>query len=139
MMKTIIYALLAGAIILMVVTTILIIHGQKRNSTFHECSGTIVNFYKNSVEGRLGSYESVAISPVVEYEVNGARYELIGKYYSTNMKIGDTIKILFDEDNPSVASIKTELYFAPIITGSLALVLLVISGIFLIIKSKGIL
>ena len=118
------YVFLFGSIILLAVTAILIFHGVKRSSSSLESSGTIIGFHENSTEGGLGSYESVAISPVIEYYFDGMRHEFVGKYYSTNMRVGDSVKLLVSTEDPSIVSIKTGLFFAPAITAGLAIVLL---------------
>ena len=139
MLNTIFGLILAAAIILLAVTAVLVVHGMRRNASFLSCTGTIIGFYENSAEGRVGSYENTAISPVVEYKVNGTRYEMIGKYYSTSMKVGGTVEVLYSEEDPSVASIKTGLFFAPIVTGALAAAFLLLYIVFCIVKNKGIL
>lgn len=139
MLSFIFSALLVVSFILVIVTVVLGINGAKKNATFQECNGTIIKFYESSSEGTVGSYENVSISPVVEYTVNGTRYEFIGKYYSTNMKIGQDITVLYNPNDPSVASIKSGTFFAPIVTGVLAVVFLIPAIVYFIIKSKGIL
>lgn len=130
-------ALMGAAIILTIVTVILCVNGTKKRSTYKECNGIITRFYENSTEGALGSYESVSVSPVVEYIVNGARYEFVGKFYSTNMKVGQKITVLYNPNDPSIASIKSGTLFAPIITGVLAVVFLIPAVVYYVIKAKG--
>ena len=137
MLSYIFNALLVVAIVLVAVTVVLAINGTKKHATYRECTGTIIGFYKNSSEGAVGSYEGVSISPVVEYNVDGNKYEFIGKFYSTNMKIGQSITVMYNPNNPSVASIKNGVIFAPIITGILAIILLIPVIVYYIIKSRG--
>ena len=139
MLSFIFSELLVVSFVLVIVTVVLGINSAKKNATFQECNGTIIEFYENSSGGTVGSYENVSISPVVEYTVNGTRYEFIGKYYSTNMKIGQDVTVLYNPDDPSVASIKSGTFFAPIVTGALAVVFLIPAIVYFIIKSKGIL
>lgn len=104
-------------IILFVVTLILIVNGNNKMNKYNECTGTIVRFYENTSELRVGSYETEAVSPVVSYSVNGRTYEFTGNYYSTSMKVGQEVKVLYNKEDNSKATIKTGIYFAPIITG----------------------
>ncbi len=46
------------------------------------------------------------VSPIISYTVHGKKYEIVGTSYSTNIKIGQNVAILFDEDDPSKAIIK---------------------------------
>ena len=125
------------SIILFVITAILVLNGTNKNAYYHECSGTIIRFFENSSEGMVDSYENVAISLVVEYEVNEKRYKLIRNYYYTTMRIGQKFRGLYSENDPSKASIKNGIFFAPIITGTLATVFLIPAIIYFLIKVKG--
>lgn len=125
-------------IILFVVTLILIVNGNNKMNKYNECTGTIVRFYENTSELRVGSYETKAVSPVVSYSVNGRTYEFTGNYYSTSMKVGQEVKVLYNKEDNSKATIKTGIYFAPIITGGLTLLFILTIIIYLVLKSKGI-
>lgn len=125
-------------IILFVVTLILIVNGNNKMNKYNECIGTIVRFYENTSELRVGSYETKAVSPVVSYSVNGRTYEFTGNYYSTSMKVGQEVKVLYNKEDNSKATIKTGIYFAPIITGGLTLLFILPIIIYLVLKSKGI-
>ena len=125
-------------IILFVVTLILIVNGNNKMNKYNECTGTIVRFYENTSELRVGSYETKAVSPVVSYSVNGRTYEFTGNYYSTSMKVGQEVKVLYNKEDNSKATIKTGIYFAPIITGGLTLLFILLIIIYLVLKSKGI-
>lgn len=124
-------------IILFVVTLILIVNGNNKMNKYNECTGTIVRFYENTSELRVGSYETKAVSPVVSYSVNGRTYEFTGNYYSTSMKVGQEVKVLYNKEDNSKATIKTGIYFAPIITGGLTLLFILPIIIYLVLKSKG--
>ncbi len=137
MIDIIFSVVLAAGIILFIVTVFLVISGVKKNLSYNECNGTIVRFYENSSEGRVGSYETVSISPVVKYEVKGKEYEFIANFYSTNMKIGQETTILYDPADPSKAAIKSGTFFAPIVTGALAVVFLIAAIVYFIIKANG--
>ena len=130
-------ALLVASLVLVIVTAVLAISGAKKNATFQECNGRIIDFYENSSSVHLDEYESVSISPVVEYTVHGTRYEFIGKYYSTNMKIGDDVAVLYDPFDPADATIKNGTIFAPIVTGMIAAIVLILATVYFVIKSKG--
>ena len=138
MMNVIFSMIFVVSIILLVVTVILIIRGTKKISTHNECNGTIVKLYENSVAGVVRDYETVAVSPIVNYEVDGKTYEFIGNYYSTSMQVGQTVRVLYDPKNPSIASIKNGIFFAPIVTGTLTVVFLTISVVYFIVKINGI-
>lgn len=125
-------------IILLVVTILLVFNCKNKINRYNECVGTITGFYENTAETRLGSYENKAISPIVSYTVNGKSYEFIGKYYSTTMKVGNEVNVMYDKDDVSKATIKTGLYFAPIITGALTLLFTLPIIIYIILTSKGI-
>lgn len=125
-------------IVLLTVTVLLSINFRSKTSHYSECTGIITGFYENTTENRLGSYENKAISPIVSYSVDGKAYEFIGNYYSTSMKVGNEVNVIYDKNNVSRATIKTGLYFAPIITGSLTLLFLLPIIIYFILKSKGI-
>lgn len=109
------------AIILFVLTILLVENGVNKKKMYDECIGTIVRFQENTSELRLGAGETKSVSPVVSYGVNGQAYEFIGNYYSTFMKIGQTIKVFYNKKDNSKATIKTGIYFAPIVTGCLTL------------------
>ena len=84
-------------IILFVVTLLLIANGNNKIKKYNECTGTIVRFYENTSELRVDSYETKAVSPVVSYSVNGRNYEFIGNYYSTSMKVGQDVKVIYNK------------------------------------------
>lgn len=125
-------------LILLIVTVGLIINGTNKMKQYNECAGVITGFYENTAETRVGSYEAKAISPVVSYTVDGQKREFIGNYYSTNMKVGNKVTVLYDKNDSSKATIKTGLYLAPIITGGLTVLFILPIIIYLVLKSKGI-
>lgn len=125
-------------IILLAVTIFLFFNCKNKINRYNECVGTITGFYENTTENRVGSYENKAISPVISYSVNGHSYEFIGNYYSTTMKVGNEITVMYEKDDASKATIKTGLYIAPIITGSLTLLFILPISIYVILKNKGI-
>lgn len=104
-------------IIFLIITIILIIKLIKRNKKYVEGVGTIADFHKNTNEMRLSDYETEAVSPVITYEVNGTKFDFIGNYYSTTMKVGDKIKIMYNQNNPKDATTKKGLNLAVVILG----------------------
>lgn len=125
-------------LVLLVVTVILINNANSKMKNYNECRGTIVRFYENTSQLRVSSYENKAISPVISYTVNGKTYEFIGNYYSTSMKVGQQVNVLYSKSDCSKATIKTGVFFAPIITGGLTVLFILPIVIYVILKSKGI-
>lgn len=109
-------------IIFLIITIILIIKLIKRNKEYVEGVGTITDFHKNTNEMRLKDYETEAISPVITYEVNGTKFDFIGNYYSTTMKIGDKIKIMYNQNNPKDATTKKGLNLTVVILGAFTII-----------------
>ena len=109
-------------IIFLIITIILIIKLIKRNKEYVEGVGTITDFHKNTNEMRLKDYETEAISPVITYEVNGTKFDFIGNYYSTTMKIGDKIKIMYNQNNPKEATTKKGLNLTVVILGAFTII-----------------
>ena len=106
--------------VLFTITVLLIVKSKNKLENYNQCKGIIVSFCKNTSETRVKSYESEAISPVVSYEVDGKKYEHIGNYYSTRMRLGQMVDVFYDKNDATKATLKTGLYFAPAITGGLA-------------------
>ena len=109
-------------IIFLIITIILIIKLIKRNKEYVEDVGTITDFHKNTNEMRLKDYETEAISPVITYDVNGTKFDFIGNYYSTTMKIGDKIKIMYNQNNPKDATTKKGLNLTVVILGAFTII-----------------
>lgn len=109
-------------IIFLIITVILIIKLIKRNKKYVDGVGTITDFHKNANEMRLNDYENEAISPIITYEVNGTKFDFIGNYYSTTMKVGDKIKIMYNPNNPKEATTKKGLSLAVVILGAFTIV-----------------
>ena len=109
-------------IIFLIITIILVIKLVKRNKEYVEGIGIITDFHKNTNEMRLNGYETEAVSPVITYEVNGTKYDFIGNYYSTTMKVGDKIKIMYNQNNPKEATTKKGLNLAVVILGAFTII-----------------
>lgn len=137
MLDMIYLLLVVVSMILLAVTVILVMNSYKKLKNYNECTGVIVKFYE-ATSPASADFGEKAISPVVSYTVSGKNYEFIGNYCSTSMKVGQEIKILYNKDNPAKATMKAGLYFAPIVTGALALLAIIALVIFVILKSKGI-
>ena len=108
------------AFILVIVTVVLLSKYINTKNSYQLAYGRIKDFYKNTAASLVNSYEHYAISPIIEYNINGMKYEFIGNYYNTSMKIGDSVKIYYNEKNPEKAIIRAGMIFAPLITGGLA-------------------
>lgn len=102
-------------ILFLIITVMLIIKLLKQKREFREQDGVIIDFYENNNELRLKDYEHKKTSPIISYEVNGNKFEFVGNYYSTTMKKGDKIKIVYNTKNPKQAKVKNGLIFAIII------------------------
>lgn len=85
------------SLVLLMVTVFLVDKNRKKLSNCGVCKGIIVGFEKNTSELRVGDYETEAISPVVSYTVDNQKYEFTGKYYSTNMKRGQLVDVIYDK------------------------------------------
>lgn len=109
-------------IVFLIITIILIIKLIKRNKEYVDGVGTITDFHKNTNEMRLNDCENEAISPIITYEVNGTKFDFIGNYYSTTMKVGDEIKIMYNPNNPKEATTKKGLSLAVVILGAFTIV-----------------
>lgn len=125
-------------IILLSVTVGLTLNSRRKLKTHSECTGTITGFHISRARGGSGSGSTKRISPIVTYSVNGRHYEFIGNYYSTTMKEGQEIKVMYNNDDYSKATIKTGLYFAPLILGALTLMFAFALAICVVLKSKGV-
>lgn len=135
MLKFIFVLLIFVSLILLIATVLLIINGAGKLKNYSECMGVIEGFREN--KGNLQEIGERSFSPVISYTVNGQKYEFIGDYGSTMMKVGQKISILYDQEDPSKATVKQRLYFAPIITGALTLFSTLALVIFIILKSAG--
>ena len=133
MLRMIFLALLAVGVLLLALTAVLAMRYAAKKKNRVECEGTIVGFYENTSEIALGDGEHVAVSPVVEYRVNGVRHEFTGNYYNTGMQIGDKVKVLYRSEDPSSATMKGAALLAPLITGAVSLTFIIIGVVYLMI------
>lgn len=125
------------AVIMVIITVILAINGSKKLQNRAECTGTIVGFYKDTTAMMRNDYETYRISPIVSYTVNGKTYEIKGNYYDTTMKEGKQVTLLYELDDPAKATIKTGVWLGPVITGGIALLFIILSIAFTVVKNMG--
>lgn len=126
-------------LILLIVTVILIVNSSNKLKHYEQCTGVITGFYENKSAVRVDVGETKAVSPIVSYQVDGRQYQFTANYYSTNMKVGQEVKVLYNMDDHSKASIQTGLYVGPLITGCLTLFFIIPVVVFAVLRSKGIL
>ncbi len=107
-------------IILYLVTARLVANSVHKLKNYHECMGTIVRFeQKKPLLGSSPEWSS-SRTPIIAYTVNGKTYEFFTDYFSSTMKVGKKIRILYSNEDFSKATVKAGLYTIPIVTGSLA-------------------
>lgn len=125
--------------ILFVVTVVLVVNSNRKLKTYGECTGSIIGFYESIALGSGVSDSNKRISPVVSYTVDGKEYQFIGNYFSTNMKTGQEIKVMYHKAEPEKATIREGLYVAPMILGVLTLTFTVAYIICMVLMRKGML
>ena len=85
-------------LVLLIVTLALTVSARNKLKNCGECTGTILRMEKfTSASGSTLDGEST-IAPVVEYEVDGQRYEFVGRYASSSMKAGDRVQVTVSPD-----------------------------------------
>lgn len=80
---------------LLVVTVILAVRGAKKLRNYEECTGTIVRFHETAASHINNYHGRIILSPIIAYSVNGKKYEFMGRYYSTLMKVGKERTVLY--------------------------------------------
>lgn len=110
-------AIMSG--ILFIVMAVSFVSDTKKRNHYRECTGTIERIWKRDSFGESSNRQ--VISPIISYTVCGKKYKLIGTRYSADMKIGQEVAVLFDEDDPSKAIMKKGLYFMSAISGLVGL------------------
>ena len=138
MLKCVLPITAAASAVLLIVTGALIVHRRSRMASGVECTGVIVDFYRDTAAGTLGSGNAEAISPVVRYTVNGRDYVFTANYATTSMKVGQRVQVLYSADDPSDAVLQKGLWVGPLITGVLCIACLLTTIICWILQSKGI-
>lgn len=130
---------LIAAIILLVVTFFLCVNVYIKNKKYVKCTGEIIDFdiAKSTMHMDYRSYQRY-IWPIISYTVDGINYVYKGNFYSTNMKVGKKVTVFCHKEDYSKASMKGFVYFAPLITGGIAIVFMIPIIILLILKSNGI-
>lgn len=125
MLRLLVLIPMFATVVLGTVSICLLVNTRNKIKDFKETKGKIVKFYENDSELRVGTDAVKAVSPVVVYSVDEQEHQFIGRYCTSSMKVGDTVGVLYDPEQPDRAVMKHGLYFAPLITGILALVFLV--------------
>ncbi len=118
---------------LLLVTIGLAVRGSKKLRHGVECTGTITEFYRSTNSRGQGT-----IAPMISYTIHGYTNEFVGNCYWTSMRVGNKIKLLYDESDPSKVSIKAALYMAPMISGILTAFFTLPIIIFAVLKFNGI-
>ena len=69
----------------------------------------------DSSKGRSGGFDPTPVyRPIFEYSLDGRRFSAIGNVgYGRAKKEGTKVAIIYDPENPSVAFISEDYYFAP--------------------------
>lgn len=116
------------SLICLILTVILFINSNNIMDNSEECIGTIVDFKVT----HSGSDDS--IHPIVSYEVNDQKYKFVSNYYSSSMKVGGSVEVLYNRNDYSDATIKSGVYFAPILMGIFAGVFFIPAIIMFIIR-----
>lgn len=109
------------SLILAVVTVCLLVNGVNKKNNFVPGQGKIIGFDEKVSDGFSESESSVSMSPIIEYTVDGQNFEFVGGYYSSSMKVGDSIDIMYNKNDLSKAIVAKGLFFGSIITGALSL------------------
>ncbi len=119
-MEILLKSIIIVPIILYAVTARLIANSSRKLKNYHECIGTIVRFEHPPRHLGASPEWSNGRTPIIAYAVNGRTYEFFADYYSSTMKVGKKIRIMYSNEDYSKATVKAGLYTAPIITGILA-------------------
>ena len=104
--------------------------------TYATCRGRIERFIISRTGG-VGKDNRKSISTVVSYLVDARRYEFTSGYYSSSMKEGQEVEVMYSREDPSKAAIKSGLFVAPAILGVLAVVFLLLAIIFCFVPGRG--
>jgi hypothetical protein len=125
------------SVILVIVTLFLGINAGKKLQNRAQCTGTIVGFQENTSPMFRNDYDAARLSPIVSFTVKGETYQFIARYADTSMKVGKQVPVVYNVEDPSIASIKTGLWLAPVITGSIALIFGILAIAFTVAKNFG--
>lgn len=123
---------LVVSIIFVVVAAIVFVVDLNAQNNSEECVGTIVGF-DIDVSGADGD---ISKFPIVSYSVNGQDYKFVSNYYSSSMEAGDDVEVLYDRDNWSDATIKSGLFFIPIVFGIIAIVFGIVAIVMIVVRRK---
>ncbi|WP_461813089.1 hypothetical protein [Faecalimonas sp.] len=136
MINIILIVLVIVSIILFMVAIVSGIKDTKKKKYYIKCVGRIDRIYKRKVIGSRQENRYV-ISPVILYTVRGNQYELIGTYYSKNMKVGQEATILYEENNPNKAIMEKGLYRTSFVTGIVGIAFIIAFSIIAVLKYVG--
>mgnify|MGYP003450318342 FL=1 len=130
---------LIAAIILFIITIFLCVNVYKKNRKYIQCTGEIIDFEiaKSTMHMDYRGYQR-KIWPIISYTIDGINYTYKGNFYSTNMRVGTKVTVFCHKEDFSKASMKGFVYFAPLITGGIAIVFMIPIIILFILKSNGI-
>ncbi len=119
-MEILIKALVIIPLILWVVTAFLLRRSSHKLNNYYETTGTIVRMEERKKMFRASNDWRTEITPVIAYTINGTTYECDSDYFSSSMKPGKKIKIMYNCNDFSKATVKKGLYLGPAITGIMA-------------------
>lgn len=108
--------------ILFIVAFFLLMNVYKKNKYYNLCTGTVIGFQRVY---SMMTDNSNGILTMVSYDVDGKNYVFNGAFYTPNMKVGTKVKVFYNKEDPTKASMKGGVYLPAIIVGSLAIGFLV--------------
>ena len=120
-------------VIVLLIACFLFYSSYEKSKNYIECEAKIIDFRIEEDKTYVNKDNRFKIIPTVEYYINGALYTNESRFYSSNMKKGETIKILCNPDDPSDFISRTGLYLIPIVIAGIGFVLLLFSFIFKVI------
>ncbi len=120
-MEILLKSLVIIPIILWGVTAFLLRRSSHRLNNYYETTGTIVRMEERDKMFRAMKDWQHEIMPVIAYTINGTTYECDSDYFSSSMKPGKKLKIMYDCNDFSKATVKKGLYIGPTVTGIMAL------------------
>lgn len=127
MLKTILAVSFGLAfVVLGIVTGLLLI---RRVRSCEQCVGEVITMdYMRDSD--VGNY---AMRQIVRYTANGQVFESPLNFSRSNTKVGDKMHLWYETEHPEIVHSTTARWLAPLITGSLALLMLLLRVIIYII------
>ena len=123
-------------IIMIFMSVVLFYTSYIKTKNYNECDARITDFHIEEDMTYVNKNNRFKIIPTIEYNVNGILYVNESRYYSSGMKKGDSIRILYDKENPNTFIVKDSIYLASFIVGGIGLILLLLSSTFFIIYKR---